>query len=281
VPFAIDSETATRARQVAPPALAPIARLRRLSSWLLDAHGIAGQPSPTTTAAQAFHDRRANCVAYAALFVGLAREVAVPAYFVLVDDLPSEGTTVHADALAVTEGHLAAAYGAGDSLRVFDLAGETVGTRLRVRAITDIAAIAVFYSNRGVEALIDGDADASVAWLRAAAELEPTALPSTWLNLGVALRRTGDLEGARAAYDRALSLDPMGAAAYRNLAALLALRGQARDAAALVATLDELPHLDSLHALELARERLLAGHVQEARGLYSRALDLARTSPPR
>jgi len=282
VPLTVDGEPAAWARAAVSDRLAPIERLRRLSHALLaGGRPIAEQAGPTTTAAEVFRDRRANCVGYATLFVGLAREVGVATYFVLVDGLPGARGERRGNSLAVAEGHLAAAYGAGDEVRVFDLAGETPGDRLRVRPITDLAAIAVFYSNRGVEALLDGDDEAAVAWLRAAADLEPATLASTWVNLGVALRRTGDHEAANAAYEHALELDPEGGAAYRNLAALLALRGDTREAGALLTTAAALTGLDSLTALELARRRLLEGHVQEARGLYRRALDLSRAGVSR
>jgi tetratricopeptide (TPR) repeat protein len=259
--------------------LAPIERLRRLSAALREPPGLAIEERawPTPTAAVAFAERRANCVGYASLFVGLARELEVPAYFVLVDDLPAaRGAVAGSDTLAVTEGHLAAAWGAGDALRVFDLGGESDGRLLSVRPITDLAAIAVYYSNRGVESLLAGEHASAAAWLEVAAELEPVALPSTWVNLGVALRRSGDLEGAQRAYRRALELDPTAGASYRNLAALLVASGRQREAAALLAIASNLVGEDTLTALALARRSLLAGNLQEARGLYRRALELAR-----
>jgi len=283
VPFAINDSTARWAHATVPAHLAPLDRLRRLSRALLDPTRGIVEGAHTSTAAEVFVERRANCVGYANLFVGLARELGVAAYFVLVDGLPGGGPPAADPSLAVREGHLAAAWGASGDRRVFDFAGETPGARLQVRPITDLAAIAVFYSNRGVEALLDGRTGDAVDWLRDAAALEPSALPSTWVNLGVALRRAGDLEAANAAYDRALELDPAGAAAYRNLAALLLLRGRDRDAAGLLDTAAALarnePRADSLDALRLAQERLLAGHLQEARGLYRRALETAQQSP--
>lgn len=286
VPFALDEEAARWAHSAATVHGAPLDRLRRLSRSLLDPslRPIA-EAAHTSTASEVFAERRANCVGYANLFVGLAREIGVATYFVLVDGLPGSGAAPADESLSVHEGHLAAAWGPATDRRIFDLAGETPGARLQVRPITDLAAIAVFYSNRGVEALLDGRTSDAVDWLRAAAELEPSALPSTWINLGVALRRAGDLEAANVAYERALELDPAGAAAYRNLAALLVLRGRGREAAELLDTAAALAgsdaHLDSLAALRLAQERLLAGHLQEARGLYSRALEGAQVAPRR
>jgi len=286
VPFAVDEAAARWARAAVAPHGTPLDRLRHLSRALLDpGNRPIVESAHTSTAAEVFAERRANCVGYANLFVGLARELGVAAYFVLVDGLPGGGVPPADESLAVHEGHLAAAWGPAGDRRIFDLAGETPGARLQVRPITDLAAIAVFYSNRGVEALLDGRAGDAVDWLRAASELEPSALPSTWINLGVALRRTGDLEAANEAYDRALELDPAGAAAYRNLAALLVLRGRGREAAELLFTAAAIagsdPGLDSLAVLRRAQERLLAGHLQEARGLYSRALEGAQVAPHR
>ena len=282
VPFAVDEAAARWVRAAVPAHGTPLDRLRRLSRALLDpGNRPIAEGAHTSTATEVFVERRANCVGYANLFVGLARELGVAAYFVLVDGLPGGGAPSADDSLAVREGHLAAAWGPAGERRIFDLAGETPGARLQVRPITDLAAIAVFYSNRGVEALLDGRSGDAVDWLRAASELEPSALPSTWINLGVALRRTGDLEAANEAYERALELDPAGAAAYRNLAALLVLRGHRHEAAELLDEAATLTRLDSLAALRLAQERLLAGHLQEARGLYLRALDSAQLAPRR
>ncbi len=285
VPFAVDEPTARWARSTVPAHVAPLERLRRLSRALLDPIGGIVEGAHTSTAADVFAERRANCVGYANLFVALARELGIAAYFVLVDGVPGSGAPPADASLAVREGHLAAAWGPAGDRRVFDFAGETPGARLQVRPITDLAAIAVFYSNRGVEALLEGRTGDAVDWLRDAAQLEPSALPTTWVNLGVALRRAGDLEAANAAYDRALELDPGGAAAYRNLAALLVLRGRGHEAAELLDTAAAIAgsdaRLDSLAALRLAQQRLLAGHLQEARGLYSRALDSAQAAPRR
>ena len=279
VPFTVESDAASWVRRAVPAHLSPVEKLRRLSRLLspTGARPIAEDLERTFTAGEVFRDRRANCVGYANLFVALSRELGVATYFALVEELPGGRARLRPnDGLAVREGHLAAAWGAAGDMLVFDLAGETDGRRLRARPIDDLTAIAVYYSNRGIETLLDGRAADAAAWLRTAAELEPLALPSTWINLGVALRRAGDFEAADAAYQRALELDPAAGAAYRNLAALLVLRGRGREAADLLATAAELARLDSLAALRLARERLLAGQLQEARGLYRRALEMSQ-----
>lgn len=277
--FAVDGEAVAWAHRVVPLELPPLERLRRLSAALRSPRGlgIVEQPTPTLTAAEAFHTRRANCVAYASLFVGLARALGVPAYYVLVDGVvPTAPLRAEAAGVAVSEGHLAAAWSDRSAVHVFDLGGESAGGRLQLRPITDLAALAVFYSNRGIEALFAGSPRAAVVALRVATELEPVALPSSWVNLGVALRRLGDLDGAQQAYQRALELDPTSRAPYRNLAALLQASGRPREAAALLATADPLASRDVHEVLERAQRSLRDGNLHEARGLYRRALDLAQ-----
>jgi tetratricopeptide (TPR) repeat protein len=279
VPFAVEAEAADWARRTVPAQLSAADKLRRLSRALSAAGSrrIDEELGRTGTAEEVLRQRRANCVGYANLFVALSRELGLATYFALVDELPGARAQLRPDdGLALREGHLVAAWGTPGHMLVFDLAGESDGERLRARPITDLTAIAVFYSNRGIETLLDGRTADAVDWLRAAAELEPVALPSTWINLGVALRRAGDLEAADAAYQRALELDPAAAAAYRNLAALLAHRGRGREAAALLDAAATLTTLDSLAALRLARQHLLAGKLQQARGLYRRALEMSQ-----
>ncbi|MEM7351640.1 MAG: tetratricopeptide repeat protein [Acidobacteriota bacterium] len=274
VPFELEDDIARWARRLAPAELSPLRRLRVISQALLDPQqlGLREDLTRTPTATEAYRTRRSNCVGFAALFVGLAREAGVPAFFVMVDDL---GRSRQENGLRVTEGHLAAAYGPPDRLRIFDFAGETDGGDYRVSAVTDLTAIALFYSNRGVESMLEDRNEEALHWLQRAVELDP-ALASARINLGVALRRTGDLEGAEEAYQEALRIDPGAAAAYRSLAALLRLRGRSREAQSLMADAELFTTEDALSYLSLARRSLETGDVDEARSLYRKALDLSR-----
>ncbi|HET9767304.1 MAG TPA: transglutaminase domain-containing protein, partial [Thermoanaerobaculia bacterium] len=101
VPFAVDEPTARWVRSTVPARVPPLDRLRRLSRALLDPiRGIA-EGAHTSTAADVFAERRANCVGYANLFVALARELGVAAYFVLVDGLPGSGGSLNDESLTV------------------------------------------------------------------------------------------------------------------------------------------------------------------------------------
>jgi tetratricopeptide (TPR) repeat protein len=257
---------------------APEEQMRRLWHALMDPHrvGLREVTLPTPTAVEAFREKRTNCVGFATLLVALAREVGVPAFFVTVH-LPSEGEA-RGD-LRLQQEHLAAAVGPPHALRVFDFAGEEAGRQLSWRAVSDLTALALFHSNRGVEALLHGESRAAAASLEQAVRFDP-ALPVAWVNLGVALRRQGDDSGAEAAYRRALELDPETPAAYRNLAALLAHQGQPTEAARLLTEAHRaaVAEADPLRYLSHARRLLESGDLEAARSLYAKALELAQAT---
>jgi Flp pilus assembly protein TadD len=129
----------------------------------------------------------------------------------------------------------------------------------------------------GRELLDQGlDAAAIVAFERAA-EASPSA--STLYRLGTLLTKTGEVARARAAYERALTLDATMAEAHNDLGALLAQGGDvdaaiARFRKALEATPD---YPDALNNLGYAL--LLTGRPDEARPLYERALALQPDFP--
>ena len=133
------------------------------------------------------------------------------------------------------------------------------------------------YLPYGRELLDQGlDAAAVIAFERAAAA-NPGA--STLYRLGTLLAKTGDTARARAAYERALALQPDLAEANNDLGALLAQGGDldaaiARFRAALASTPD---YPDALNNLGYAL--LLTGRDDEARLLYEKALALQPDFP--
>lgn len=204
-------------RQV-PGAVPPELRWRRLAWLLVDSPElrITETPLATVTAAEAFRTRRANCVAFALLGAAFARELGLDAYFVLTQEV--EGLEGRGD-LKIAYGHLAVGFGPAERRTVLDLGGLTRPSRRRMRRVSDLTAMAIFYSNRGAEELLESDLESALPWLRRAVEIAPW-LPRAWVNLGVAERRAGDSDAAASAYRRALAIDPELEAALENLEVL-------------------------------------------------------------
>src|SRR4029079_11281231 len=133
------------------------------------------------------------------------------------------------------------------------------------------------YLPYGRELLDQGLEAAAVIAFERAADANPGA--STLYRLGTLLAKTGETARARAAFERALALQPDLAEANNDLGALLAQGGDldaaiSRFRGALAST-PEYP--DALNNLGYAL--LLTGHDQEARALYEKALALQPDFP--
>lgn len=247
-------------------------RLELLLERLEDERGILYRRGSTGTARETFERRTANCLGFMNLFIGLARELDLSAYYVLVEDQPlysREGD------LVVSSDHVAAGFGPVRDMLLLDFSRDRATTYRQLFVLTDLQATAKYYSNKGAELVQAGEIDAALPWLEDALRLAPELAPS-WVNAGVARRRDGDLAGAESAYGRALELDPELASAYHNLAGLLRVLGRVDEAEALMAVLRRVGGDNPFSYLSLGDWSAESGRVDEARRYYERALELAR-----
>jgi len=251
-------------------------RLDLLLAGLLDPGRLRIQyeARSTGTAKEVFENRRANCLAFTSLFVGLAREVGVPVVYLDIDDI--ERFEKEGD-LVVVSGHVSAGFNTGHVLKILDFSLAPPTEYRRVEPISDLTAIALFHSNRGAEALRTGRNEDALEWLSKAVVIDPE-LGGAWINYGVALRRTGDAKGAEAAYRKALEADPHALSAYQNLAALLRLQGQEKEADDLLAVSTRLGSRNPFIYLTLGDLSFSHGRLDEARRFYRKAMRLYRGS---
>lgn len=271
VPFDLTPEGRAWLEENAPPAEgSPRERLDQLLTRMIDEErlGLSYERSFTGTADEVLRRRTGNCLGFVNLFVALARELGVPAYFLAVEDQPLYGR--EGDLVLVSD-HVAAGYGSGRDLLILDFAVEGEPDYQKVRAVSDLEAVAKYYSNRGAEMLREGRAKEAVTWLETATRIEPS-MASAWVNLGVARRRTADLSGAELAYTRALEADPRTLTAYQNLAALLRLKGREEEALRLLAVTDQAGNRNPYSFLSLGDWNRDSGRYDEARHFYRRAL---------
>ncbi len=270
-PLAVDTEMRSWLNKAVDRRAGPERRLAGLLTALRDGRGGLREvlfPEPTPTAIEAFRSRSTNCVGFAMLFVALAREAGVPAFFVVV---PQRRERLREGDFEVVEDHLAAGAAVGGRLVVYDLGGRSRRPPRGARPVSDLTALSVFQSNRGIELLAAGQPRQAVERLELAIELDPE-LAAAWANLGVSRRRIGDFAGAEEAYRRALELDPRHPAARDNLVHLLHRHGRLDEARALQTG----SAADPLAALSRAADRLERGELEAARSFYLRALALSR-----
>ena len=139
--------------------------------------------------------------------------------------------------------------------------------------ISDMNALARHYANRTSELLIAADVEAAIRAGELAVRIDPD-LDDAWINLGVARRRSGDWDGAAAAYNEATQIDPDNLAAYRNLRVLLRIQGDHDAADKILVLLRRRGSRNPFLYLELGDESLAAGDVEEAGPYYRRAYNL-------
>lgn len=276
VPYEITDEMREWAHRIVPRDTDPEKRLEVLLAGLLDPGKLELQYEArhTATAQEVFKTRRANCLAFTSLFVGMAREVGVPVFYLDVDDV--ERFEKEGD-LVVVSGHVSAGYGVGPEIKILDFSAAPQAAYRRVSRMSDLTAVALFHSNRGGELLRLGKEDEALPWLQRAVAIDPE-LPGAWINYGVAQRRVGNAREAEAAYRKALEVDPNAVSAYQNLAALLRNQGKKKEAEDLLALSSKLGSRNPFIYLALGDLSLIHGRIDEARRFYKRALRLYRDS---
>lgn len=230
VPFRVTPEMVARALDITSGARSDFERADRLMRSLTDPDGFGlrydavATSTPDVTVAQG----RGNCLSLTSIFIGLAREIGLTAYYVdasnRVTDLRRE------EAMIVDSGHIAGSVRTERGYTLIDYDGHV--SRYRTfRIIDDITALAHFYNNRGFETISDAQrADIPVPWERVLHDFQLAAMvrPDFTLaynNLGVAYTRLGDLDAAEAAYHQAIASDAKSDAAYHNLGNLWTRRG--------------------------------------------------------
>ncbi len=272
VPFELTDEMRAWAHETAPPKLARVARLRRLRDRLLDDQEMPVEYAwgHTGTAREVFEKRRANCLAFTNLFLGMAREVGVPVYYLYIEDVETyrkEGD------LVVVSDHIAVGYDDLTEALIYDFSEQGLQENDQVRRISDLTGIAMFYTNRGAEALQAGEIEVSLRWSRFAVLIDPK-LAHAWVNYGVSLRRSGDPRGAEDAYMKGLELDPRLPSAYQNLTALLNIEGRVEEAREYELALKRSPSKNPYTYLTLGDISRRNGRFAEAQRLYRRAIHL-------
>jgi tetratricopeptide (TPR) repeat protein len=115
----------------------------------------------------------------------------------------------------------------------------------------------------------DGDLEAALESWKMVRQLRPLRLEA-WMQSGVLLARMGQLEEARAAFDRAVEIDAGHPGLARNRVRCFAESGMMDEALAEIDRLEELGHSDPMWLLDLSVELILTAHISEGVQLLAR-----------
>jgi Flp pilus assembly protein TadD len=224
----------------------------------------------TLTAAEAFERRSGNCVAFANLFIALAREAGLEAHYQEVHIEPEWSN--RGDTLLVTKHINVLVKGAFDSYMI-DVSGQKISFDSPRRLMNDNEARAMYFNNLGAEALIQEEWPTAYAYFTRAIETAP-ALPDAWSNLGVLLARNGQANDAEFAYLRALELNPREMAAMGNLHDIYVEQGRVQEAKQLDRRVERYRQENPYYLLQLSEEAMLEGDLELARKRLLKAISM-------
>ncbi len=229
--------------EVIAPSRSPEQRVQRLMELVFQPRAPAAAEAPdaalrydtaaTLTVAEAWRQRRANCLSFTLLFMALAREAGIEAD---VQEVGRVVTWYQEQGVVYNAGHVNVGLRVNGRRGTLDLDQDVLYDRRGPRPVSDQRALAHFYNNRGAELLAEGQVAAAREHFQVALQQEARFAPA-WNNLGVLETRAGDTAAAAAAFDRALAIDPDLPSTLANASALYLRIGDNARAARLDARL--------------------------------------------
>ena len=231
VPFRITEEIKEYARDIAGPYYYESGKVNALVRAIIDRKklDVKYNEYKALNAIEVFVEGEANCIAYTNLFIGMARAVGLPIYYVDVTEvskLKREGE------LVVNSGHICAGIELNGKTTLIDFAEHPrVGYKF-YKVIDDLEALANFINSQGVilsyqidPSSEDLDSQIDIKLYKTAIKVKPT-FAKAFNNLGIAYQRRRLYDLAIAQYKKAIILNPKLSAPYSNLGNVYYLMGE-------------------------------------------------------
>lgn len=231
----------------------------------------------TTTAAQTWHLRRADCMSLTVLALAAARalrldaqvqEVEVPALYVRRDRFDIVNRHVN---LLIRLPALPGQEGTQQLTIDFDT---DVNSRVRGRALSPEQVVARVYTNLGAESLTARQPRSAYAYLKAAILADPADAVS-YTNLALLYRREGFDAGAERLLRHAVALDDQPETAMQALADLLRDQGRQAQALEVLQRLGAKREANPYYWIELGTQHLAEGRPADAVRALERAQALS------
>jgi len=177
----------------------------------------------TYTASETFQSHQGNCLSFSLLFAALGREANLNVTFQMVDIPPSfrsDGEMIllnkHIN-VVVSDVRSDVSYFRD---YVVDFNTAEYNGNYDTRKVTDNYAIALYFSNVAVEAMLTGNSREAFRYLKKGIGTD-SEIAELWVNLGALYSRHEHYSMAEQAYRHALSIQPSNKSALVNLASVL------------------------------------------------------------
>jgi len=224
----------------------------------------------TLTADEAFVARTGNCLTFSSLFIAMARDAELKAWYQEIV-IPPEWSTIN-DTLLVSKHVNAIVQDNGIQFTV-DVSRRNRQQNDVARRLSDLEAKAQYYNNLGADALVVNDLARAFAYFKKALGTHP-GMAYVWSNLGVVYRRNEQTSDAIKAYRFALQLDPDQTVAMNNLFLIYEEEGDLESAAALQKRVDKIRRKNPYYLLHLAEVANEERRYLDAISLLNRAIRL-------
>jgi len=191
-------------------------KLRRLIESVMDKSllGWNFDALKTYSAADTFRQKQGNCISYAIMMVVLGRELGLDLLFNEVYIPPT--WDIQTEHTVLLFRHVNIITKVDRTRMILDLDLEEYDSSYPQYTITDVAAEAHYYNNRGVDYLNSNNMEQSFLYFRKALALQPRQA-FLWVNMGVLYLRYGHYQEAEAAFLHALKLDSSDITVISNL----------------------------------------------------------------
>ncbi len=277
--FRIDDVIKTHIDQTIRPITHPKARTQTLVNQLFNEtdQSLLYDNFANLTATQAWHQRRANCLTLTILAWSMAEQADLTMNF---QEIEIPEYWVHQEGFNLLNSHV--------NLRVvganIDGEDEALGKDLVVdfdpyspkkifpsTVISKQRIIAMFYNNKGAEALVNEQLDKAYFYLKAATLQDP-AYHTPWGNLGLVYRVRGLMDYAESAYQHALILKPDNLTVLDNLQILFRKTGRYQAAEQLAQRIDRKRQQNPWYHYMQGNVAFNNGRWQQAIDHYKRAI---------
>lgn len=253
-------------------------RFNRLVQYFNDPAGLGltYDADKTLSASQTYYQRTGNCLSMASLFVAMARTLKLEANIneVQIPPLwqnPKEKTyqlVLHVNASVKLHAR------AGSSVRdkVVEFNSDNYNPYRRQKTVSDNRLMALYLSNKAIEAMLDNNTDLSFNALLQAINLEPSD-PILWTNMGSILKRANLIHASETAFLYSLKLDPSNHMASSALARLYRLEKNDKLAKMYLENAHSLRANNPYIQIEHAKVAFQQGQFQQAIKLTYKAIE--------
>lgn len=232
------------------------------------------------TARETFHSQEANCMSLTIMAYALAKRANLSVNFQQVD-VPEYWIrngrfsllTGHVNLLVDTNSALNNRIIYGRDKIQIDFDPYAVKQNFARRVITKNRVVAMFYNNKGGQAVVKHKYDIAYQYFKAATLTDKSFSPA-WGNLAVLYRLNGNISEAEKAYRYAISIDHNNLTSLTNLAILLRSQQKYMEAEKIESTLIQKRIENPYYHALLADEAFYKGNYTQALKHYKKALRL-------